>query len=90
LIKRLFQSLRIRADFGAMQNRLQSTINNIAIGVENLAAANSRVRDTDVAEATSDLTKYNILMNAGTSVLAQANVTSKSAIGLIQAAANSG
>ncbi len=80
----------IRADFGAMQNRLQSTINNIAIGVENLSAANSRVRDTDVAEATSDLTKYNILMNAGTSVLAQANVTTKSAIGLIQAAANSG
>ncbi len=80
----------IRADFGAMQNRLQSTINNIAIGVENLSSANSRVRDTDVAEATSDLTKYNILMNAGTSVLAQANVTTKSAIGLIQAASSSG
>lgn len=80
----------IRADFGAMQNRLQSTINNVAISVENLSAANSRVRDTDVAEATSELTKNNILMNAGTSVLAQANVTTKSAIGLIQAASNSG
>ncbi|MBL7665557.1 MAG: flagellin FliC [Bacteriovoracaceae bacterium] len=80
----------IRADFGAMQNRLQSTINNVAISVENLSAANSRVRDTDVAEATSELTKNNILMNAGTSVLAQANVTTKSAIGLIQAASNAG
>ena len=76
----------IRADFGAMQNRLQSTVNNLAISVENLSAANSRVRDTDVAEETSELTRNNILMNAGTSVLAQANKTTTSALNLINSA----
>jgi flagellin len=78
----------IRADFGALQNRLQSTVNNIQIGVENLSAANSRVRDTDIAAETAELTKNNILMNAGTSVLAQANSSTKSALSLIQAASN--
>ncbi|EQC47034.1 putative flagellin protein [Bacteriovorax sp. BSW11_IV] len=76
----------IRADFGALQNRLQSTINNIATSVENLSAANSRVRDTDVAAETAELTKQNILMQAGTSVLSQANTSTKSALNLIQAA----
>ena len=75
----------IRADFGALQNRLQSTINNIAVGVENLSSANSRVRDTDVASETAELTKNNILMQAGTSVLAQANQSTASALNLIQA-----
>lgn len=74
----------IRADFGALQNRLQSTINNIAVSVENLSAANSRVRDTDVASATAELTKNNILMQAGTSVLSQANSYTKNALQLIQ------
>ena len=78
----------IRADFGALQNRLQSTVNNIQIGVENLSAANSRVRDTDIAAETAELTKSNILMNAGTSVLAQANSSTKSALSLINAASN--
>lgn len=78
----------IRADFGALQNRLQSTINNIAVSVENLSAANSRVRDTDVAAETAELTRNNILMNAGTSVLSQANSSTKSALSLIQSAAN--
>jgi len=78
----------IRADFGALQNRLQSTVNNIAVSVENLSAANSRVRDTDVAMETAELTRTNILMNAGTSVLSQANASTKSALGLIQSAAN--
>lgn len=77
----------IRADFGALQNRLQSTINNTAISIENLSAANSRIRDTDIASATADLTKNNILLNAGTSVLAQANQSTQSALSLIQAAA---
>ncbi|MFZ4713083.1 MAG: flagellin [Bacteriovoracaceae bacterium] len=76
----------IRADFGALQNRLQSTINNLAISVENLSAANSRVRDTDIASATAELTKNNILMQAGTSVLAQANQSTTSALSLINAA----
>ncbi len=77
----------IRADFGALQNRLQSTINNIAVSVENLSAANSRVRDTDVAAETAELTRNNILMSAGTSVLSQANASTKSALSLIQSAA---
>lgn len=76
----------IRADFGALQNRLQSTINNIAISVENLSSANSRVRDTDVAAATAELTKNNILVRAGTSVLAQANQTPTAALKLIESA----
>ena len=76
----------IRADFGALQNRLQSTVNNIQTSIENLAAANSRVRDTDVAAETAELTKQNILMTAGTSVLAQANSSTNNALSLIQAA----
>lgn len=76
----------IRADFGALQNRLQSTINNITTSIENLSAANSRVRDTDIAAETANLTKQNILMTAGTSVLAQANSSTKNALSLIQAA----
>ncbi len=75
-----------RADFGAMQNRLQSTINNLSISLENMAAANSRIRDVDVAEETAELTKQNILMQAGTSVLAQANQTSKNALQLLNSA----
>ena len=77
----------IRADFGALQNRLQSTINNLQVSQENLSAANSRIRDTDVASETAELTKQNILMKAGTSVLAQANSSTKSALNLIGAAA---
>lgn len=78
----------IRADFGALQNRLQSTINNIQVSIENMSAANSRVRDADIAKTTAELTKNNILMQAGTSVLAQANQSSTSALSLIQATAN--
>ena len=76
----------IRADFGALQNRLQSTINNIATSRENLSAANSRVRDTDIAAETAELTKNKILMQAGTSVLSQANSSTSSALNLIQSA----
>lgn len=77
----------IRADFGALQNRLQSTVNNIAVSIENLSAANSRVRDTDVAAETAELTRNNILISAGTSVLSQANASTKTALSLIQSAA---
>ena len=73
----------IRADLGAMQNRLQSIITNIMTSRENLASANSRIRDADVAEETSELTKAQILMQAGVSVLGQANTTIKSALGLL-------
>lgn len=76
----------VRADFGALQNRLQSTINNISVSIENLSSANSRVRDTDIASTTAELAKNNILMQAGTSVLAQANSSGSSVLGLIQSA----
>lgn len=76
----------IRADFGALQNRLQSTVNNIQTSIENLSSANSRVRDTDIAAETAELTKQNILMQAGTSVLSQANASTNQALSLIQSA----
>lgn len=73
----------MRADFGAIQNRLQSTISNIQVSVENMSAANSRIRDVDVAEETSEMTKNNILLQAGTSVLAQANQSASTALALL-------
>ena len=73
----------IRADLGAMQNRLQSTVNNLSISDENLSAAQSRIRDADMAEEASELTKNNILMQAGISVLGQANSTSQAALKLL-------
>jgi flagellin len=69
----LVQVNGVRANLGAVQNRLSSTINNLGISDENLSAANSRIRDVDVASETSDLTRNNILVQSGTSVLAQAN-----------------
>ena len=79
----LIQVNSIRSDLGAMQNRLQSTINNLAISDENLSAANSRIRDVDVAEESSELTRNSILLQAGTSVLAQANQSSQLALKLL-------
>jgi len=73
----------IRADLGALQNRLQSTINNLAISDENLSSANSRIRDTDFAEEVSEMTKNNILMQAGISVLGQANNSNSAAVKLL-------
>lgn len=73
----------MRADFGAIQNRLQSTIGNLAVSVENMSAANSRIRDVDVAEESAELTRNNILLQAGTSVLAQANQSAQSALSLL-------
>ena len=69
----------IRAEFGAMQNRLQSIVSGLMISKENLAAANSRIRDADIAEEMSELTKNQILMQSGISVLGQANTTIKNA-----------
>ncbi len=73
----------IRADLGALQNRLQSTINSQSINDENLSTANSRIRDTDMAEEVSEMTKYNILMQAGISVLGQTNNMASSALKLL-------
>ena len=73
----------MRANFGAMQNRLNSTIANLSIAHENYSAANSRIRDTDVAEETAELTRNNILMQAGVSVLGQANQAQQIAMKLL-------
>lgn len=73
----------IRANFGALQNRLQSTTANLAISDENLSAANSRVRDADVAAETAEMTRNNILLQAGVSVLGQANQQSQIALKLL-------
>jgi flagellin len=73
----------MRANFGAMQNRLSSTIANLSIAHENLSAANSRIRDADIAEETAELTRNNILMQAGVSVLGQANQAQQVALKLL-------
>lgn len=72
-----------RAGLGALQNRLSSTVNNLSIATENLAAANSRIRDVDMANETSELTKQSILSQAGTSVLSQANTSQNLALKLL-------
>jgi flagellin len=72
-----------RAELGAVQNRLTSTINNLQSSSENLSAANSRIRDTDFAAETAKNTKMNILTNAGTSVLSQANAQGQAALKLL-------
>jgi flagellin-like hook-associated protein FlgL len=63
-----------RAKLGAIQNRLESTIRNLNVTMENLTAAESRIRDLDVAQQTIEFTRDQILLQAGTAVLAQANV----------------
>ncbi len=72
-----------RAFLGGIQNRLVSTSNNLQTNVENLSAANSRIRDVDYADATATKAKNDILSAAGTSVLAQANMSGQNALKLI-------
>lgn len=73
----------MRANFGAMQNRLQSTVNNLLIAHENLSAANSRIRDADIAAESAELTRNTILKQAGISVLGQANQAQNMALKLL-------
>ncbi len=80
-IKNLSQA---RAKVGASQNRMSVTISNLAASHENLSAANSRIRDVDVASETAALTKSQILSQAGLAVLAQANKLPQSALSLLQ------
>jgi flagellin len=72
-----------RAYLGAIQNRLVSTSNNLQVTTENMSAANSRIRDVDYAEATATKARNDILGSAGTSVLAQANMSGQNALKLI-------
>lgn len=73
-----------RAAIGSMQNRLQVTMSNLDTYGTNLAAANSRIIDVDVASETAELTKNNILVQAGTAMLAQANASPQIALSLLQ------
>ena len=73
-----------RATYGAVQNRLSVTVSNLQSARENLTAANSRIRDVDVAEESSAMTRNNILMQAGVSVLSQANQSPQAALKLLQ------
>ena len=72
-----------RANLGAFQNRLQSTSQNLATAEENYAAANSRIRDADIAAESTELAKNNVLMQAATSVLGQANTNTQLALKLL-------
>ena len=74
----------LRSSFGTTQNRIESTIRSIAIAVENTSAADSRIRDVDFAAETAELTRNQVLQQAGISVLAQANVSSQAALSLLQ------
>jgi flagellin len=73
-----------RAQFGAVQNRLDYTLQNAAIYQENLTASESRIRDVDMASEMVNFTKLQILQNAGTSMLAQANQSSQGVLSLLR------
>ncbi len=73
----------MRANLGALQNRLVSTTENLGVAIENFSAANSRVRDTDVADSSAQMAKNNILLNASVGVMAQANQQPAMALRLI-------
>ncbi|MDU0313437.1 flagellin [Phycicoccus sp. M110.8] len=72
-----------RADLGAVQNRLQHTINSLSVASENSAAAESRIRDTDMAKEMTSFTRSQILQQAGVSMLAQANSAPQSVLKLL-------
>jgi flagellin len=74
----------VRADLGAVQNRFEHTINNLNVAVENLSASESRVRDTDMAQEMVSFTRSQILSQAGTAMLAQANQSSQGVLQLLR------
>jgi flagellin len=73
-----------RATFGAVQNRFQSVINNLQVASENQATARSRIMDADFAMETANLTRFQILQQAGTAMVAQANAVPQSVLSLLQ------
>ncbi len=73
----------LRAGFGTVQNRLESTIRSLAVAIENTAAAESQIRDVDFASETAELTRNQVLQQAGISVLGQANISTQSALSLL-------
>ena len=73
-----------RATYGAVQNRFQSVINNLSVAAENQSAAKSRIMDADFAMETANLTRLQILQQAGTAMVAQANAVPQSVLSLLQ------
>jgi len=73
-----------RAGLGAIQNRLESTVSNLTVTAENLTAANSRILDADFAVETANLSKSQVLQQAGISILAQANASTQQVLSLLQ------
>lgn len=73
-----------RSDLGAAQNRLEHTVNSLGVSVENLTASESRIRDADVAELSSQMVSNQILQQAGTAVLSQANQSSQAVLSLLR------
>jgi flagellin len=73
-----------RADLGAIQNRFEHTINNLNVAVENLTASESRIRDTDMAQEMTNFTRTQILTQAGTAMLAQANQVPQGVLSLLR------
>lgn len=78
------QLSQARAKLGATQNRMQVTVSNLSVTQDNLTAANSRIRDVDVASETASMTKSQILSQAGLAVLAQANQIPQAALSLLR------
>ena len=78
------QVSKTRASLGAIQNRLEHTINNLDTTSENLTAANSRIRDTDMAKEMMEYTKMNVLVQSAQAMLAQANQQPQSVLQLLQ------
>ena len=72
-----------RAELGALQNRFESTSSNLQVTSENLAAANSRIRDADFAAETAELSRTQVLQQAGISILAQANQRPQQVLSLL-------
>ncbi len=73
-----------RANLGALQNRFEHTINNLNVTSENLSASESRIRDTDMAQEMMAFTRSQILSQAGTAMLAQANQAPQSVLSLLR------
>ncbi len=74
----------VRGGLGASLNRLESTVTNLGVAIENLSAAESRIRDVDIANETAELTKNSILQQAAISILSQANAAPQAALQLLQ------
>jgi flagellin len=73
-----------RSTLGAQQNRFESAVRNLSVAAENLQAAESRIRDTDMAEEMVSFTRHQILQQAGTAMLAQANQAPQSVLSLLR------